>query len=532
MAKSKGRFLGEILGSDGKIEKSKTDAAITAGANLSLAADGTLTTTTLPLSGGTLTGNVNLGDNVKAQFGAGNDLEIYHDASASYIEEKGTGSLYIKGTQLRMQATDGTTYLEANDGGAVTLKHSGTTVFNTTSTGIDVTGTALAHKIEIGDGSGGGTSEILFSDNVSARGKILYDHSSNPETMLLQTTGTTAISIDNSQNVSMPNGNLDVTGSVTADGLTVDGSVEISSTTPTLRFFEADQTDEGTLLRSAGDSFQIAKMLDTGAADGIRFAIDQSLGDISFYEDTGTTPKLFWDASIERLGLGTTTPSGLVHLSQAGGADTMLVFENTSGTNPFQVGQGNDDSLRFYYNLSEKLRIKSDGSVGIGTTAPAEKLHVYTTGASRVEAESTTGFAAFKATNNSGSYGWYVDNSADKFHLYDFTDNANRITLDGAGNVGIGTTSPAVKLHVGSTSTSGTTTEEFRLQSGTSSGNGGTAIANLVTGNFGISGIYFGNNTTYSSQPAYLQYQRSSNVTTLKFDVNFSHNCIMNYMKI
>jgi len=28
-------------------------------------------------------------------------------------------------------------------------------------------------------------------------------------------------------------------------------------------------------------------------------------GDISFYEDTGTTPKLFWDASAESLGIGT-----------------------------------------------------------------------------------------------------------------------------------------------------------------------------------------------------------------------------------
>ena len=30
----------------------------------------------LPLSGGTLTGNLNFGDNVKAQFGASNDLQI------------------------------------------------------------------------------------------------------------------------------------------------------------------------------------------------------------------------------------------------------------------------------------------------------------------------------------------------------------------------------------------------------------------------------------------------------------------------
>jgi hypothetical protein len=38
----------------------------------------------LPLAGGTLTGNVNLGDNVKANFGAGSDLQIYHDGSHSF----------------------------------------------------------------------------------------------------------------------------------------------------------------------------------------------------------------------------------------------------------------------------------------------------------------------------------------------------------------------------------------------------------------------------------------------------------------
>lgn len=42
MAKSKGRFLAELLGSDGKVEKAKSDAGIYAGANVTIAADGTL----------------------------------------------------------------------------------------------------------------------------------------------------------------------------------------------------------------------------------------------------------------------------------------------------------------------------------------------------------------------------------------------------------------------------------------------------------------------------------------------------------
>jgi hypothetical protein len=38
--------------------------------------------------------------------------------------------------------------------------------------------------------------------------------------------------------------------------------------------------------------------------------VDSTTGDISFYEDTGTTPKFFWDASAESLGLGATSFAG------------------------------------------------------------------------------------------------------------------------------------------------------------------------------------------------------------------------------
>ena len=158
-----------------------TSADITDGtiANVDIASDAAiditkLSTTVIPASGGTFTGDVSFGDNDKAIFGAGSDLEIYHDGAASYIEEKGTGSLYIKGTQLRMQATDGTTYLEANDGGAVTLKHSGTTVFNTTSSGINVTGKIIV--------AGGGSSTF---DNV-----VEIRHDTNDTRILFNRTDT------------------------------------------------------------------------------------------------------------------------------------------------------------------------------------------------------------------------------------------------------------------------------------------------------------------------------------------------------
>src|SRR6056300_1011155 len=43
-------------------------------------------------------------------------------------------------------------------------------------------------------------------------------------------------------------------------------------------------------------------------------------GDISFYEDTGTTAKFFWDASAESLGIGLTSPQAKVHTITGGSA--------------------------------------------------------------------------------------------------------------------------------------------------------------------------------------------------------------------
>ena len=51
---------------------------------------------------GTATFNhdIKLGDNSKAIFGAGSDLQIYHDGSHSYIEDAGTGNLRISCTKF------------------------------------------------------------------------------------------------------------------------------------------------------------------------------------------------------------------------------------------------------------------------------------------------------------------------------------------------------------------------------------------------------------------------------------------------
>jgi hypothetical protein len=84
--------------------------------------------------------SISLDDNIKVQFGAGNDLQIYHDGSNSYVKDDGTGDLLVQGTQIKLQDASGNDYLRGFTGGAVYLHHAGNNKFETTSTGIDVTG--------------------------------------------------------------------------------------------------------------------------------------------------------------------------------------------------------------------------------------------------------------------------------------------------------------------------------------------------------------------------------------------------------
>jgi hypothetical protein len=104
----------------------------------------TLTTalaTKLPLAGGTLTGNLSFGDNDQAIFGAGSDLQIYHDGSNSYIRETGTGNLNISADQLRvLNASNNEIKAAFTTDGAVDLYHNNALKLATTSTGASVTG--------------------------------------------------------------------------------------------------------------------------------------------------------------------------------------------------------------------------------------------------------------------------------------------------------------------------------------------------------------------------------------------------------
>ena len=89
----------------------------------------------------TANGGIALGDNDKATFGAG-DLQIYHNANNSFIQDVGTGSLYIDGSaSVNIRETSTNAPMAVLTGsGSVDLYHNGIKKIATTTTGIDVTG--------------------------------------------------------------------------------------------------------------------------------------------------------------------------------------------------------------------------------------------------------------------------------------------------------------------------------------------------------------------------------------------------------
>jgi hypothetical protein len=98
-------------------------------------------------------GNMVLGDNKKAIFGAGSDLEVYHNGSHSVIDNN-TGNLYVltDGTTYFANSANNENYATFNQNGACSLYYDNAAKLATTSTGVSVTGTVAATSFT-GDGS-------------------------------------------------------------------------------------------------------------------------------------------------------------------------------------------------------------------------------------------------------------------------------------------------------------------------------------------------------------------------------------------
>ena len=202
---------------------------------------------------------------------------------------------------------------------------------------------------------------------------------------------------------------IDVTGTATMDGLTVDGSSkfggsvdESSSGGLSLKLGLIDASisnstdafvgvhDTGGLGGLAGDLLLVPRS-STGVDNSIRLFSGQTTpklrqniarnGDISFYEDTGTTAKLFWDASAESLGIGTSSPTAKLDVDGQGCFKKNYSYASTNYHIKLKTAQGSgissyignvasNDRMNisvggYYYGAS--LYQLTDGATGMGT---------------------------------------------------------------------------------------------------------------------------------------------------------------------
>jgi len=133
----------------------------------------------------TLSTHLNMGDNDIIKLGAGADLQIYHDGSVneSFIKDAGQGYLNILGSNsVDILDATGTEYLARfGTNGAVTLYHDNNAKLATTSTGIQVTGTALATTDTDTTNTGSVTLDFQANQNfvLTLTGNVTLD---NPTT--------------------------------------------------------------------------------------------------------------------------------------------------------------------------------------------------------------------------------------------------------------------------------------------------------------------------------------------------------------
>ena len=294
-------------------------------------ADQTFTGTT------TLTGNLLLGDNDKAIFGTGSDLQIYHDGN-SKIADVGDGKLELHSDGTGVFIQKGATEYMAQflTDGAVSLYHDNAAKLATASTGVDITGTL--------------TSDGLTMDT-AANSAYIMELGAN------RTSASQALGI-------------------------IKGSWD-STVVAQINLAAGDDTtnkDNGRIFlrtASAGSTVNRLQVAENG--------------DISFYEDTGTTAKLFWDASAESLLVGKTVQSigtdGVTIVNgqitaTSDGADAIRLNRKTSDGSIIDlrkdgttVGSISVSGSATAYNTSSDYRLKTDAQPMTGASARVQALN-------------------------------------------------------------------------------------------------------------------------------------------------------------
>ena len=155
------------------------------------------------------TGDLTFNDSVKALFGTGSDLEIYHDGTKSVIKDSGTGWLEVDTNNLRVQnAAANETLIYATENGSVDLYYDNARKFQTKSDGVDITGELQCDSLDV-DGAANITGNVDINGDIRHNGdtNCLFGFPANDTfrvstggTERFRITSTGAIAIEGSSN--------------------------------------------------------------------------------------------------------------------------------------------------------------------------------------------------------------------------------------------------------------------------------------------------------------------------------------------
>ena len=248
--------------------------------------------------------DISLADDGIAKFGTSDDLQIYHDASNSYVRHVGTGNLNISGDEVRIlnQANDELKALFTTNG-SVELYFDNTKRFETKDSGVAITGTLSVDSATLTNLTGDsatitniansvltakaitGTTVTTSGDIVSSgtirAGNLNVDSADIDTIAKASLLGGTGVTYDSSSGVIAIGQPVATTDSVTFAGLTIGGNLVVSGTTTTVATTNTTMTDQLFELgngRTGSPSGDAGVVIEMGDDSNAFMGFDQSLG--------------------------------------------------------------------------------------------------------------------------------------------------------------------------------------------------------------------------------------------------------------